>query len=84
MLVYIWLVVPTDVIPMTQRTGRQELTNRVPGNEAGPSTSLISRPSRGEGKNVCLGLLQNKLVHVLYMATACTYNINVTGGTLSL
>ena len=50
-------------------TGRQELTDQVPGNEAGPSTS---RPSRGEGKNACLGLLQN-----MYKCMYCTWPLRM-------
>ena len=41
----------------TLRTGRLVRGRRVPGDQTGPSTSLVSSPSRDEGKNACL-LLQ--------------------------
>ena len=70
----IWLVVPTDVSPMTQKTRRQEHAGRVPGNEADTSTSLEASVSRDEGKNARLGLFlllqyKNMQQTVLYMAT---------------
>ena len=51
------LVVTSDVSHRTQRTSRQEHASRVPGNQAGPATSLVSSSSRSrdEGKNAFLG-----------------------------
>lgn len=46
------LVVTSDVSHRTQRTSRQEHASRVPGNQAGPATSLVSSSSRSRDEAV--------------------------------